>query len=140
MIVQFIQYQVLCTTKNNELWAITIYHVKIFLKIQLLGLAGFSFLPGFLQAAPDFQLDKTNVTKPGNFILKNVRLETGFEYENDEIIGTKTDLFTIEISNGKIKKISPNQPNAKAIDAKGLLMLPSFKRYAHSLRQNLVCR
>ncbi|MGV0936914.1 amidohydrolase [Empedobacter falsenii] len=100
---------------------------KDFLKNSALGLAGFSLLPGFSQAAPDFQLDKTNVTKPGNFILKNVRLETGFEYENDEIIGTKTDLFTIEISNGKIKKISPNQPNAKAIDAKGLLMLPSFK-------------
>lgn len=100
---------------------------KDFLKNSALGLAGFSLLPGFLQAAPDFQLDKTNLTKPGNFMLKNVRLETGFEYENDEIIGTKTDLFTIEISNGKIKKISPNQPNAKAIDAKGLLMLPSFK-------------
>lgn len=100
---------------------------KDFLKNSVLGLAGFSLLPGFLQAAPDFQLDKTDVTKSGHFMLKNVRLETGFEYENDEIVGTKTELFTVEVEDGKIKNISKNQSNAKAIDAKGLLMLPSFK-------------
>lgn len=60
-------------------------------------------------------------------ILKNVRLETGFDYENDEISGTKTQLFIIELSDGKIKSILPNNPKANAIDAKGFLMLPSFK-------------
>lgn len=100
---------------------------KDFLKNSAVGLAGGSLLPGFLQAAPDFQLDKKDLIKPGNITLKNVRLETGFEYENGEIIGTKTDLFTVEVANEKIKKISANQPNAKATDAKGLLMLPSFK-------------
>lgn len=59
--------------------------------------------------------------------LKNVRLETGFEYENDDITGTRTELFAIEISDGKIKAILPNNPNAKAADAKGMLMLPAFK-------------
>ncbi|RZK33297.1 MAG: deaminase, partial [Pedobacter sp.] len=59
--------------------------------------------------------------------LKNVRLETGFDYDADEVIHTKTDLFTVEIEDGKILKISPNSPNAKAIDAKGLLMLPPFR-------------
>jgi len=59
--------------------------------------------------------------------LKNVCLETGFEYEEGEVIATKTDLFYIEIENGKISKILPNQPNAKAVDAKGFLMLPAFK-------------
>jgi cytosine/adenosine deaminase-related metal-dependent hydrolase len=54
-------------------------------------------------------------------------LETGFEYDGSDIIGTKTALFTIEVANGKIKSIGKNQPNAAAIDAKGLLMLPSFK-------------
>ncbi|RZK16692.1 MAG: deaminase, partial [Pedobacter sp.] len=59
--------------------------------------------------------------------LKNVRLETGFDYDADEVIHTKTDLFTVEIEDGKILKISPNSPNAKAIDAKGFLMLPPFR-------------
>ncbi len=100
---------------------------KDFLKNSTLGLAGFSFLPGFLQAAPDLQSDLNEIGNMGNVTLKNVLLETGFEYEKDEIIGTKTELFTVEIANGKIKKISSNQPNAKAMDAKGQLMLPSFK-------------
>jgi cytosine/adenosine deaminase-related metal-dependent hydrolase len=42
-------------------------------------------------------------------------------------VNTKTYLFYIEIENGKISKIAPNQPNAKAVDAKGLLMLPAFR-------------
>src|SRR5690606_3370039 len=44
-----------------------------------------------------------------------------------DVIGTKTDLFYIEVENGKISKIGSNQANADAIDAKGLLMLPSFR-------------
>lgn len=59
--------------------------------------------------------------------LKNVRLETGFDYDGDEVIHTKTELFTVEIEKGKIKNVLPNQPKAKAIDAKELLMLPAFR-------------
>ena len=59
--------------------------------------------------------------------LKNVRLETGFEYEDDEVIHTKTELFRIEIQDGKIKAILPNKPDTRAIDAKGFLMLPAFR-------------
>ncbi|PTX11415.1 cytosine/adenosine deaminase-related metal-dependent hydrolase [Pontibacter mucosus] len=62
-----------------------------------------------------------------NLTLKNVRLETGFIYEEGEVTGTKTELFTIELSEGKIKAILPNNPGAKAIDAQGLLLLPAFK-------------
>ncbi|WP_394801740.1 amidohydrolase [Chryseobacterium aahli] len=68
-----------------------------------------------------------NISANGKLILKNVRLETGFEYEEYEVISTKTDLFLIEIENGKIIKISSNNPNEKAIDAKEFLMLPAFK-------------
>lgn len=60
-------------------------------------------------------------------VLKNVRLETGFEYDGDDVIHTKTELFTVEIEKGKIKNVLPNQPKTKAIDAKGLLMLPAFR-------------
>lgn len=67
------------------------------------------------------------LTAKGNYSLKNVRLETGFEYENEEVTGTKTDLFSIEIEDGKIKTVKANDPASKSIDAKGYLMLPAFR-------------
>ena len=68
-----------------------------------------------------------SATSNEGLTLKNVRLETGFEFQDDKVISTKTELFIIEISNGKIKTILPNNSNAKAVDAKGLLMLPAFR-------------
>ncbi|UIR57676.1 amidohydrolase [Sphingobacterium sp. SRCM116780] len=66
------------------------------------------------------------------YILKNVLLETGFEFDGDEVVKTKTDLFCVEIESGKIKSIKPNDTNASAIDMKGSLMLPAFKdMHAH---------
>ena len=67
------------------------------------------------------------LTAKGKYTLKNVRLETGFEYENEEVIGTKTGLFSIEIEDGKIKTVKANDPASEAIDAKGYLMLPAFR-------------
>lgn len=64
----------------------------------------------------------------GSYNLKNVRLETGFIEDETGIAGTETDLFSVEIKDGKIAKVSTNNPqSADAIDAKGLLMLPAFK-------------
>ena len=77
-------------------------------------------------AASPFSDIKANPAA-GKLSLKNVRLETGFEYKEDEVVATKTDLFFIEIENGNISKLASNQPNVDAIDMKGLLMLPSFK-------------
>lgn len=71
--------------------------------------------------------DKNNFNIKGSFTLKNVRLETGFEYEEEEVIATKTDLFSIKVSDGRINAILPNTPNSNAIEAKGLLMLPAFR-------------
>ncbi|MCL8538841.1 amidohydrolase [Chryseobacterium gallinarum] len=67
------------------------------------------------------------LTAKGKYSLKNVRLETGFEYENEEVTGTKTGLFSIEIEDGKIKSVKVNDPASNAIDAKGFLMLPAFR-------------
>lgn len=61
------------------------------------------------------------------FVIKNVRLETGFEWEGQDVEATKTDLFSVELRDGKFFKIGPNTNSAKAIDAKNYLMLPSFK-------------
>ncbi len=68
----------------------------------------------------------------GKYLLKNVLLEVGFEYANDDVVKTKTDLFCVEIEHGKITGIMPNQPTADAVDAQGNLMLPAFKdMHAH---------
>ncbi len=73
------------------------------------------------------QTNYTAIAK-GDYTLKNVRLETGFIEDESGIIGTKTDLFSVEIKDGKITKVSTNNPQlTDAIDAKGLLMLPAFK-------------
>lgn len=70
--------------------------------------------------------------KAKTYILKNVRLETGFEFDGKEVISTNTALFCVEVEEGKIKGIKPNTANANAIDAKEHLMLPAFKdMHAH---------
>lgn len=72
------------------------------------------------------------IANNGNYTFKNVLLETGFEYDGDEVVKTKTALFCVEIADGKIKAITPNDPAKHAIDAKGWLMLPAFKdMHAH---------
>ncbi|NSL86902.1 amidohydrolase family protein [Chitinophaga sp. Mgbs1] len=68
----------------------------------------------------------------GSHTFKNVLLETGFEYDGDEVVKTRTALFCVETADGKIKAITPNDPGRDAIDAKGWLMLPAFKdMHAH---------
>ena len=70
--------------------------------------------------------------KAKTYILKIVRLETGFEFDGKEVISTNTALFCVEVEEGKIKGIKPNTANANAIDARGHLMLPAFKdMHAH---------
>ncbi|MCL1690696.1 deaminase [Elizabethkingia anophelis] len=100
---------------------------KDFIKSSALAVAGLAISPSLLAASP-FNLTNDKTLKGAkNIMLKNVRLETGFEYEGNEVVATKTGLFCVEIANGKIKAVTSNNPSAKAIDAKGLLMLPAFK-------------
>lgn len=100
---------------------------KDFIKSSALAVAGLAISPSLLAASP-FNLTNDKTLKGAkNIMLKNVRLETGFEYDGNEVVATKTGLFCVEIANGKIKAVTPNNPSAKAIDAKGLLMLPAFK-------------
>ncbi|WP_246484954.1 amidohydrolase [Chitinophaga qingshengii] len=72
------------------------------------------------------------ITNDSRHTFKNVLLETGFEYDGDEVVKTKTALFCVETEGSKIKAITPNDPHKDAIDAKGRLMLPAFKdMHAH---------
>lgn len=64
-----------------------------------------------------------------HYKIKNALLETGFTYDEEgEVESTKTDLFTVEIQDGKIVRIEENQPALPgAVNARGYLMLPSFR-------------
>lgn len=99
---------------------------KNFIKNSILGITASALLPELLQAK---NRSKENImhTIGNNYSIKNVRLETGFEYQNEEIVGTKTDLFSIDIVDGKIAKVYENNPQKDCIDAKGMLMLPAFR-------------
>lgn len=67
-----------------------------------------------------------------SYILKNVLLETGFEYQDNEVVKTRTGLFCVTVAQGRIQDIRANDPDINGIDAKGHLMLPAFKdMHAH---------
>lgn len=102
---------------------------KKFIRNSLFSIATTSIVPGFLYGNKSENKPNEIIKMINNstYTLKNIRLETGFEYKNDSIVGTKTELFCIDIADGKIKKIYKNDPSIKGVDAKGLLMLPSFK-------------
>lgn len=117
---------------------------KNFIKKSVLGISGFSMLSSFGESK-DFRDEKhggtvlqenQNISAMDTLLFKNVRLETGFIYQREEVIGTDTDLFQVEVVNGKINKITAQQAGSlggsasgagQVIDAKGKLMLPAFK-------------
>ncbi|MDQ1805225.1 amidohydrolase [Chryseobacterium sp. PTM-20240506] len=99
---------------------------KDFIKSSALAMAGLTTLTSGTMNAASLLFENETLSN-GKLSFKNVRLETGFQYQEGEVISTQTHLFCVDIENGKIKSITPNQPNAKAIDAKGFLMLPAFK-------------
>ncbi|WP_293887311.1 MULTISPECIES: amidohydrolase [unclassified Sphingobacterium] len=105
---------------------------KEFIRNSTLALAGSTLIPAMLFAENRHKMVNQNLLSDSamqkNYTLKNVLLETGFEYDTGgHVISTTTGLFSIQIANGKIKAISSNINASDAIDAKGLLMLPSFR-------------
>jgi len=65
------------------------------------------------------------------YVLRNVRLETGYDRDAEGVSGTRTALFDVRIAGGKIAAVSPAgrsaSPGARGYDAQGLLMLPAFR-------------
>ncbi len=103
---------------------------KGFLRNSALSVAGLTIGTGFLKSSAASHKGTTSALINNTekvYTLKNVRLETGFNYEEGDIVSTKTALFCVEIENGVIRAITANQPNLVAIDAKGFLMLPAFR-------------
>ncbi|MGO1242953.1 MAG: amidohydrolase [Sphingobacterium sp.] len=100
---------------------------KDFIKNSAISFAGLALSPA-AAACPSTKVAVDEKYAPStSYTIKNVRLETGFEYDGKNVISTKTALFSIAIDDGKIKGIGPNDPGAHAMDAHGMLMLPAFK-------------
>ncbi len=95
---------------------------KDFIRQTSLAAAGIVASSPYLASAKS----KRGIDHSSTYRLKNVRLETGFVYENEEVVATKTEIFTLEIADGKIKAIVPNINDEHALDAQGALALPTF--------------
>ncbi|OIK17071.1 deaminase [Bacillus sp. MUM 116] len=69
--------------------------------------------------------------KNSSYMLLNVQLESGYKYENGEVTATESVFRNIRIDKGRITKIldinSPFEKDMVCYDAKGMLLLPSFK-------------
>lgn len=68
---------------------------------------------------------------PKAYWLTNVRLESGYRYENDCISATETELSCLFIKDGKVERILSSATSIDdqlpKVNGEGLLVLPSFK-------------
>lgn len=71
------------------------------------------------------------LTSNKSYMLLNVRLESGFRYEEGEVVATETVVRNLQIENGMITKILDTNEaydmEFDCYDAKGLLLLPAFR-------------
>ncbi|MEJ5175941.1 amidohydrolase family protein [Erwinia sp. MYb416] len=80
-----------------------------------------------------FTEQETPMTTVGarHYYLDNVLLETGFHYQEGEVVATRTALHCLEINNGKIIAVRANavRPDASLtrVDAGGKLLLPAMR-------------
>ncbi|GIN87161.1 deaminase [Heyndrickxia sporothermodurans] len=66
-----------------------------------------------------------------NYWLTNARLETGYIYDNDQVVGTKTECFHIRVKDGKIAEAIttdiPLKTELSIYNANHYLVLPAFR-------------
>ncbi|WP_431022521.1 amidohydrolase family protein [Erwinia rhapontici] len=80
-----------------------------------------------------FTEQETPMTTVGarHYYLDNVLLETGFHYQEGEVVATRTASHCLEINNGKIVAVRANavRPDASLtrVDAEGKLLLPAMR-------------
>ncbi len=71
------------------------------------------------------------MTDTNAYWLTNVRLETGYYYENGKVTGTETERFHVRMEDGKINEMvladTSLETNLPKRDANHYLMLPSFR-------------
>ncbi|TMV50153.1 amidohydrolase family protein [Paenibacillus mesophilus] len=70
----------------------------------------------------------------GSYWLTNVRMESGYRFENGEVVATETEIGSVRIESGTFAEIvrsdAPMHSDLPKYDANRLLLLPSF-REAH---------
>jgi len=90
---------------------------------------------GLAQAAPATACvpsdNRTDGLKETHYYLDNVLLETGFNYEQDVVVSTRTALHTLEINNGRIVALHANLSHPDTTlahySAAGKLLLPQMR-------------
>jgi len=63
-------------------------------------------------------------------LLKNVRLEEAYEYENEHIVGTRTAIYDVLIEGGHVQQVDKNivvDGDVEVLDAQKQLLVPSFR-------------
>lgn len=73
----------------------------------------------------------TNVLADRHYLLTDVRLEEGFEYDGETVIATRTALYSLEIKDGKIAALHPENSTPPSgvprYQAHGQLLLPAMR-------------
>lgn len=89
------------------------------------GMSQVSVAASAVSTAPD---RSAALPQQDHYLLRNVRLEEGFEREGDEVIATRTALYDISVRDGKIDRLQPAGRGDSMLptwDAQGTLLLPS---------------
>lgn len=89
------------------------------------GMSQVSVAASAVSTAPD---RSAALPQQDHYLLRNVRLEEGFEREGDEVIATRTALYDISVRDGKIDRLQPAGQGDSMLptwDAQGTLLLPS---------------
>lgn len=62
-------------------------------------------------------------------LLKNVTLETGFQYEGERVVATKTAICDVFVKDGKVERVGKSLEDVadRVIDAAGNLLMPSMR-------------
>ncbi len=90
---------------------------------------------GIAFAAPTSQAKPISTTRQRidarDYLLNNVRLEEGFDYQGSVLMGTRSGLYQLRITDGKIARIQPQATSTAdalpAYDAAGQLLLPTLR-------------
>ncbi|MGN8117221.1 amidohydrolase family protein [Labrys sp. 22185] len=97
----------------------------------VMGMAGGSAVAAMADTGRPGGESGATTLRDRHYYLRDVRLEEGFEYDGETVIGTRTALYTLEIKDGKIAAL--HAANAGLADglprygAHGQLLLPAMR-------------
>lgn len=104
---------------------------KLTTACAVIGLTGGVTQAAPITAPPGGEHAKPMTLTERHYLLSDVRLEDGFEYQDDAIIGTRTARYTLEINEGKIAAIHPANAvldsRLPRYQANGHLLLPPLR-------------